>query len=266
MDMTHITVARRLRQICVGIAACLAAVASAQTITSNQTGTGGGYFYSFWTDGHGSASMTLGPHGNYRTAWHDVGNFTAGKGWAVGGRRKVVFSGRFDGGRNGYLAVYGWTRHPLVEYYIVEDYGDWTPPGGKPVGTVHSDGGTYRIYRTRRVDKPSIVGTATFDQYWSVRTTRRSSGTVTTAHHFDAWARLGMKLGRFDYMIFGNRGLSQQRPFRHHSVRGWRDIARIRFVHPVPAPLAAALCRGSEHWIAFAALAVHAKLGYLSPL
>lgn len=125
-----ITTGKKAVTALVGTLALCATAVNAQTISSNSTGTNNGYYYSFWTDGGGSVSMTLGAGGNYSTTWSNVNNFTAGKGWATGGRKNVTFSGSFNGGNNGYLAVYGWTKNPLIEYYIVENYGSWTPPGG----------------------------------------------------------------------------------------------------------------------------------------
>jgi len=179
----------------------------AQTVTTNQQGTNNGYFYSFWNAGGGSVVMTLGSEGNYSVIWNNCNNFTCGKGWETGSDRSVNFSGSFDGGSNGYLALYGWTKNDLIEYYVVENYGAWTPPGGSPLGSFTSDGGTYNIYKTQRVNQPSIVGTATFYQYWSVRTTKRTSGTITFSNHIKAWESYGMKLGSvWDYQIMETEG------------------------------------------------------------
>ena len=181
---------------------------SAQTITTNSTGTQNGYYWSFWNQGGGSVSMTLGSGGSYTTKWSNVTNFTAGKGWKTGSPNRVItFSGSFDGGSNGFLAVYGWTRSALIEYYVVENYGQWTPPGGTSKGTFTSDGGTYNIYQTTRTQQPSIDGTQTFQQYWSVRTSKRSSGTVTFANHVAAWKNKGMNMGSsYDYQIMETEG------------------------------------------------------------
>jgi len=73
--------------------------------------------------------------------------------------------------------------------YIIESWGTWRPPGATPKGTITLTW-YIRDIRDHRVNQPSIKGTATFQQYWSVRTSKRTSGTISVTEHFKAWERL----------------------------------------------------------------------------
>lgn len=173
-------------------------------ITSNETGTHDGYDYEFWKDEGGSGSMTLNSGGAFSAEWHNVNNILFRKGKKFDetqthqqiGNIAINYGANYQPNGNSYLTVYGWTVDPLVEYYIVESWGNWRPPGATPKGTITVDGGTYDIYETTRVNQPSIKGTATFQQYWSVRRNKRTSGTVSVSGHFYEWESMGMPMGK----------------------------------------------------------------------
>lgn len=122
--------------------------------------------------------------------------------------RSVKYSGTYNPKGPGYLSLYGWTRNPLVEYYIVESWDVLAP--GEPWtlrGNFTSQGNNYAFYTAQRVNKPSIEGSRTFTQYFSVRSeaekkTGSVSGTINTGDHFDFWASKGYKMGNFEQNMF----------------------------------------------------------------
>ena len=198
-----------------GLAAAGAvAGAQEQEVCRNRTGTHDGFYFTFWKDG-GEACMKLGKAGSYSIDYMlGRSNMVVGTGWNPGStKRKVGYNAaEFEAGTNSYLTLYGWTTDPLIEYYVVDSWGsNFTPPGeNAPVlGTIEVDGGTYNIYRTQRVQKPSIRGTQTFYQYWSVRTEKRATGanqTIDFPAHVAAWKSHGLELGKMNYQVMATEG------------------------------------------------------------
>ena len=189
--------------LCVQLVLPSAEVQAAQTIYNNQTGTEDGYNYELWKD-YGTTSMTLNGGGTFSCQWSNIGNalfrkgikFDSTKTYQQIGNISVDYGCNYQPNGNSYLCVYGWSKSPLVEYYIVESWGTWRPPGASSKGTITVDGGTYEVYETTRVNQPSIEGDTTFKQYWSVRTSKRTSGVISVTEHFKAWERMGMQMGK----------------------------------------------------------------------
>ncbi len=181
----------------------LAAPATAATqICSNQTGNNGGMYYQMWTAGQGSACITLNSSNSYSSSWSGIGDFVAGVGWNPGSTQSVTYNGSLNanGGTN-LVSLYGWSTNPLVEYYVIDDYVGSPNTAGQNMGTMTSDGGTYTIIKHQQVNQPSIQGTTTFYQYLAIRTSPRSSGTITFSNFVNAWASHGMNLGSMNYQI-----------------------------------------------------------------
>lgn len=123
--------------------------------------------------------------------------------------RTVKYNGQYNPKGPGYFSLYGWTRNPLIEYYIIEGWDVLAP--GEPWtfrSNFTSQGTDYTFYTAQRVNKPSIEGTRTFTQYFSVRRDEAKkqigavSGTINTAEHFDAWSKAGYRLGNFEQNMF----------------------------------------------------------------
>ncbi|SHK23219.1 glycoside hydrolase family 11 protein [Fibrobacter sp. UWB12] len=165
------------------------------------------YHYEIWYQG-GNNSMTFYDNGTYKASWNGTNDFLARVGFKYDEKHTYEELGPIDayykwskqgsaGGYN-YIGIYGWTVDPLVEYYIVDDW--FNKPGanllGQRKGEFTVDGDTYEIWQNTRVQQPSIKGTQTFPQYFSVRKSARSCGHIDITAHMKKWEELGMKMGK----------------------------------------------------------------------
>ncbi len=185
------------------VMAILPGTASAATqICSNQSGNNG-YYYQMWSNGQGSACITVNSASSYNATWNGIGDFVAGVGWNPGSNQTVSFTAGLNAsGGTTLISLYGWSTNPLVEYYVEENYNGSPNTAGTYMGQMTSDGGTYNIYEHQQVNQPCITGNScTFEQYLAIRTSPTSSGTITTQNFFNAWASHGMNLGTLNYQI-----------------------------------------------------------------
>jgi hypothetical protein len=150
--------------------------------------------------------MTVyGVEAQFSAKWSNVGDFLArvGLGWnstktyAQLGTIAADFAETKTGSGGGfsYIGIYGWSVNPLHEYYIVEDWFGARPVPGTLMGTFSVDGAAYDVLTHTQVNQPSIMGNATFVQFWSVRKTARTCGHISISQHFAQWASMGMQLG-----------------------------------------------------------------------
>jgi endo-1,4-beta-xylanase len=167
------------------------------------SGNSGGYFWSLYQDG-GGATLTNGSGGNFSIGYQNVNDVVGGKGWRYGSARTIGYNiGALSGSYN-FVGVYGWTKNPLIEYYVAER---GSVAIGTRVNTMNSDGHSYSFYKHLQVNQPSIVGTATFWQYqdtWGGASTG-SNRSINMANHINNWrARGGQGFGNtYDYQVFG---------------------------------------------------------------
>ena len=213
------------------MAAISSSISWGQTVTcsngtSQKMGTAGGYDYELWSqNGAGTATMTLNVSdengGAFEVEWSGTVNMLArtGKRWGSNSTVTVQNVGNitseFDVEWSStdnvkYVSVYGWGYYDQqdipsgfsneIEYYIVQDRGSYNPTsGGKKWGSAVIDGISYDFYTTDRIQQPSLSGTSTFKQYWSIPSNtsqHRTKGTISISKHFSEWAKVGMKMGR----------------------------------------------------------------------
>lgn len=248
-----------LRALVITMVTSIFAFCPVNSYASYEQGNDGWFFYFLWTNDKGTVNFKNQAMNRYTVSWNNNGaqdfNFTCGKGWQYGSNNRIVtYSGSFNPGNNGYLALYGWTKLPegspykVAEYYVIESYGNWTPPGSgaEYLGTVNSDGGEYKIYRTVRINQPWILGgNGDFYQYWSIRTQKKPtgnnlSGVITFENHVKAWEKAGLTVGEFShyyqvmetegYGSSGNSDITVGFIININILTDWSDGNRVMYI------------------------------------
>ena len=169
----------------------------------------GNYTYNLYTNGQGSASMTVyGVDAEFSATWTTPGDFLARVGLGFNSTKTPAQIGTlaadFAETKSGtagfnYIGVYGWSENPLHEYYIVEDWFGNRPAPGTKVGTITVDGAAYDVYQHTQTNQPAITGgNATFVQFFSVRQSARACGHISISDHFTQWEGLGLQLGNLE--------------------------------------------------------------------
>ncbi|ORX40356.1 concanavalin A-like lectin/glucanase [Piromyces finnis] len=189
-------------------------------VTSNKVGTIGSVGYELWADS-GNNSATFYSDGSFSCTFQNAKDYLCRTGLSFDSTKthdqlghmyadfKLVKQ-NIQNVDYSYVGIYGWSRNPLVEYYIVDNWlsqwrpGDWV--GNKKHGDFVIDGATYTVYENTRYG-PSIDGDTQFKQFFSIRQQARDCGTIDITAHFQQWEKLGMKLGKMhEAKVLGEAG------------------------------------------------------------
>jgi len=200
---------------------------TAKEVSTNTVGSfSNGIGYELWNEGGNGGSATFYDDGSFKCNMTGAKDYLCRSGLSFDSDKshtelghmkadfKLVKSG-LTGIDYSYIGIYGWTREPLVEWYIVDNTGSQYMPGSwvaqgssaKNHGDFQIDGATYTVYEGDRTSY-SIDGDNTyFKQYFSVRKTARDCGTIDITAHFKKWEELGMKMGKMhEAKILGEAG------------------------------------------------------------
>jgi len=201
---------------------CKSSSHSGQSVkeTSNKVGKIGNVGYELWSDS-GNNSATFYSDGSFSCSFSNAKDYLCRSGLSFDSTKTHTQIGHIYADFKlvkqnisnvdySYVGVYGWTRNPLVEYYVVDNWlspyrpGDWV--GNKKHGDFTIDGAQYTVYENTRYG-PSIDGNTQFKQYFSVRKSARDCGTIDITAHFTQWEKLGMKLGKMhEAKVLGEAG------------------------------------------------------------
>ena len=157
----------------------------------------------------GSHSFTADESGRFSVEWDGAFNYGAEQvrtfPEALNWDRYSIIEQNYEANvkliGNAFYGIHGWTTNKCAEYFVIEGWGTWRPPGGSTrYGQAAVGGQNYDLYATRRYNQPCIDGVTSYDQLWSVRQSSltrpnessKVNGRVDVAKHFQAWWDAGL--------------------------------------------------------------------------
>ena len=187
-----------------------------------ETGNIGDYHYEQWNKS-GSATTDFYTDGSFSCSFTNTDDFLCREGLFYGqnsgkdplsvGNLVADYSMKtFTNDKSisyAYAGIYGWMQNPLIEWYIVDNWGPASRPNwlGTSRGKITVDGAEYEIF-TASANRATIEGNKAFDQIYSLRSTARTCGTISITEHFKAWKEKGITLGSslYEAKVLGEAG------------------------------------------------------------
>ena len=174
-----------------------------------------GFDYELWKNGKSGKMTVYGGDADcaFKAEWNNSNDYVARCGLYWGKEiddtpsykdldgdihAEISFTKTGTAGNYSFIGVYGWSKDPLVEFYISEDtYNSIGAPWNtKPIGSAVIDGATYNFYKGDMLNNPSIYDDKKqFIQIFSIRQTKRQCGHISVSEHFKAWEKLGVITG-----------------------------------------------------------------------
>lgn len=199
----------------------VAAVSAAASLPVLSVSAADYYFFKQYDDGsflegwnqyeRGSYELTENADGGFSASWDGIYDCysMSGKqfdppkeGW-VFDKADLTYNAEIESTGIQFYGVYGRAPRSRTEFYVIEGWGSWRPPGGQGKmmdRPVEINGVQYDLYKSGR--RAFSDYNTTIIEYWSVRTENPFKegeknicrGTVSVAEHIRAWNKAGADL------------------------------------------------------------------------
>jgi endo-1,4-beta-xylanase len=183
--------------------------------SGNSMGGSGNLAWQIWSNQGTGTLTTFDNIAAFSSGWNNSGNYLGRLGFEWGNSGKTydqygTITAQFTEKKNGssggawsYVGIYGWSNDPCIEWYIIDDSYSKMPinPGNCNAmknSPLSIDDGNYTmcVRNTSGTGGDRCGGISNWNQYYSIRQSNRTCGTISVTEHFKAWEAAGNKLGK----------------------------------------------------------------------